>query len=68
MTEVPAYNRRQRSATCRVCDGPLRFYPTPLFDEAAMVAEEETEGRWVHLDVRDWLTNPHVPDPDEDEA
>jgi hypothetical protein len=63
---VPDFNRRQRSATCKTCGGEVRFYPAPLHDDAAMVAEEETAGAWAHLDPRDWITNAHHPDPQEE--
>ncbi|KLI05778.1 hypothetical protein ABW05_24325 [Mycolicibacterium senegalense] len=64
MRLLPDFNRRQRSATCRTCEGKLRFYPKPL-DEAAMIAEDETEGAWAHLNVNDWINDPHPPDPQE---
>jgi hypothetical protein len=62
---VPDFNRRQRSAPCGTCNGELRFYPKPLADKAAMVAEAETAGEWSHLNPADWLANPHLPDPQE---
>ena len=62
---MPDFNRRQRSATCGTCKGALRFYPKPLADEAAMVAETDTAGEWSHLNPADWVTNPHQPDPQE---
>lgn len=62
---MPDFNRRQRAGTCKTCDGDLRFYPRPLADEAAMIAETEVEGDWVHLNKDDWATNPHPPDPQE---
>ena len=60
---MPEYNRRQRSGHCDTCGGELRFYPAPLADEAAMIAEEETDGSWAHLNPKDWLGNPHPPVP-----
>lgn len=63
---MPDFNRRQRSAPCGTCDGELRFYPEPLAGEAAMVAEEETQGAWAHLNPADWIRNPHPPNPQED--
>lgn len=63
---MPEFNRRQRSAPCKVCGGELRFYPEPLTDEAAMIAEGETAGAWSHLNPADWITNPHAPEPDEE--
>lgn len=62
---MPEFNRRQRSADCDTCGGELRFYPTPLADEAAMIAEQETAGEWAHLNAEDWLGDPHPPVPVE---
>ena len=33
-----------------------------------MIAEDETEGAWAHLNVNDWINNPHPPDPQENPA
>lgn len=61
---MPDFNRRQRSGTCRTCNGELRFYPKPI-PEADMADEEQTEGDWTHLNPTDWINNPHPPDPQE---
>ncbi|GJJ24178.1 hypothetical protein [Mycolicibacterium mageritense] len=61
---MPDYNRRQRSGTCRVCNGEGRFYPKPLAEDD-MVAEVETAGEWAHLNPADWINNPHPFDPQE---
>ncbi len=60
-----ANDQRQRSGTCRVCEGPLRFYPRPPGSAEAPIADNESAGDWAHLNPADWKDNPHAPDPQE---
>ncbi|QEA10804.1 hypothetical protein [Mycobacterium phage Weirdo19] len=61
---MPETSGRQRSGTCKVCEGPVRSYPVPVDDEGATVADNDTD-RWAHLNPADWMDNPHAPDPQE---
>lgn len=66
MSELPPPRvRGQRTGKCRKCDGALRYYPRP--GAAEDTAGPEVVGQWAHVDRRDWLDDPHEPDPIEDE-
>lgn len=51
----------QRSDTCAVCGGPIRYYPRPGVD--ADTADADIVGNWAHLNPDDWIGDPHTPDP-----
>lgn len=57
-----AITRKQASGICVTCGGRAHFYPQPVDDATALAESPDdapTTGTWVHLDVADWVDNPH---------
>ena len=70
MSELPPPRvRGQRSSTCKVCEGAIRFYPRPLSSGPEPLLTSGPEpGAWVHLDELAWRNNPHEPVPQDEDA
>lgn len=48
-------------STCRQCRGQIAYYPRT--DVAPNTTEVNDQSRWAHLQVGDWLSNPHRAQP-----
>lgn len=49
----------KRSGTCRVCEGPITYYPRRSEDVVPRSCAVDEADRWSHDVLEDWITRPH---------
>lgn len=54
-----------KTGTCRVCDGPIVYYPRPADQAPPRTSAVNDDNRWAHTRIADFINNHHRAQPQE---